>query len=152
MVYFMAEASHWEKERKKGGSMGKERGFTLLELLIVVIILGVLAGLAIPQYTKTVERAKQNEAIHWLGVVRESELRYQQQEGLFTAVLGNLDVDIPPTSTTGPNYFTYSVPTATSSNFTIQATRTTYKKPPAPTVPDGYTVTITEAGAITRQF
>ena len=47
-------------------------GFTLLELLIVIIILGVLAAIALPQYLRTVERGKSSEAMIHLGA-RASE-------------------------------------------------------------------------------
>ena len=36
-----------------------KKGFTLLELLIVIVVLAVLAGLALPQYIRTVARAKE---------------------------------------------------------------------------------------------
>lgn len=39
-----------------------KKAFTLIELLVTIVILGILAGLAIPQYTKTVEKGKMREA------------------------------------------------------------------------------------------
>jgi prepilin-type N-terminal cleavage/methylation domain-containing protein len=42
-------------------SLGK-KGFTLLEIMIVIVIIGVLAGLAIPRFMKATVKAKQTEA------------------------------------------------------------------------------------------
>lgn len=54
----------------------KEKGFTLLELLIVVIIIGILASMALPQYNKIIVRARTAEALTNLSALRSSMQRY----------------------------------------------------------------------------
>lgn len=56
------------------------KGFTLLEVLIVVIIIGILAAISMPQYMKTIERAKTAEAMSNLGALRGSMDRYWYEE------------------------------------------------------------------------
>ncbi len=47
-------------------------GFTLVEITIVIIILGILASVALPQVTKNIDVAKAVEALDFLGVAKKS--------------------------------------------------------------------------------
>jgi len=53
-----------------------KKGFTLFELIIVVIIIGVLAGIGFSQYTKVVEKGITTEAFKILSQIRSAEAVY----------------------------------------------------------------------------
>ena len=53
--------------------MRNKRAFTLMEILITLIILGVVAGLAVPAYFNTVEEGRKNEARVNLSIIRMGE-------------------------------------------------------------------------------
>jgi len=55
---------------------GLNEGFTLLELLVVVLIIGILAAIALPQYRRTVEKAKVAEALVNVKAIEDSMQRY----------------------------------------------------------------------------
>ena len=60
----------------------KQKGFTLIELMIVVVIIGVLAALAIPRYMKSATRAKQTEA---KGLLKQIYTMQQAYFGMYEA-------------------------------------------------------------------
>jgi len=71
--------------------MIRKKGFTLLELLIVVLIIGILASMAIPQYQKTIMRSKAAEALTNLAALRTSMDRYWYEQmgmGQYTQLSG----------------------------------------------------------------
>lgn len=52
------------------------RGFTMMELVIVMTIIAILATIAIPQYTKHIQRAREVRLMHDLAVMREAIDKY----------------------------------------------------------------------------
>lgn len=61
--------------------MINKKGFTLLELLVVVLIIGILAGIALPQYRMAVEKTKATEAIMIIKNIMAAEERAFLQYG-----------------------------------------------------------------------
>ena len=63
-------------------------GFTLVELLIVIIIIGILAVMAVPQYQKMVEKAKWQGPKNMLFAIRNACLMFYQERGFYPVVGG----------------------------------------------------------------
>ena len=74
------QSGHMQPEDKEEGMtahmLQRRAGFTLLELMMVVIIMAILASIALPQYLRTSERARAAEAIQMLGAMRTTQTRY----------------------------------------------------------------------------
>ncbi|MDY7033105.1 MAG: prepilin-type N-terminal cleavage/methylation domain-containing protein [Thermodesulfobacteriota bacterium] len=70
-------------------SMKGEKGFTLIELMIVVAIIGILAAIAIPNFVNYQRRAKTSEARTNLGAIRTSEEAYASTADTYLACAAN---------------------------------------------------------------
>lgn len=91
----------------------RQAGFTLIELMIVVAIIGVLAAIAIPQYQAFVTRAKISEGLVLAGRVQTAVAEYYAVQGQLPVVAGNHwltvlnELGIDASSTSGAASGTY---------------------------------------------
>ena len=104
--------------------MKNNKGFTLIELLVVVLIIGILAAIALPQYTKTVEKSRASEAMLILKAATDAANRFYLMEGSYTGIIltgatSNLDIEIPASSS---NFF-FNLGTCASTSCGIVACR-----------------------------
>ena len=104
----------------------KKSGFTLVELAVVVVIIGVLAAFGVPRFLDSVERSKASESFNYLSSVRASQERYHARQGTYADKIESLDIRLQT-----PKYFTVG---------TIQAGSTG-------DLQDSWSLTMTRAGA-----
>jgi type IV pilus assembly protein PilA len=78
------------------------KGFTLVELAVVIVIIGVLAAFGVPQFLKSVERSKAAEAFNYLSAVRSAQERYLAKQGQYAGSNGSTALDI---NQVAPKYF-----------------------------------------------
>lgn len=98
--------------------MSLQRGFTLIELMIVVTIIAILASIAIPSYNDYVLRSKLTEAHTELSTMRVKMEQYFQDTRDYSGACTAGTVAPTPTG----KYFDYTCPTKTATTFTITAT------------------------------
>ena len=85
----------------------KQSGFSLVELTIVVVILGVLATFAVPRFLSSVEKTKASEAFSYLANIESAQARYNASHGRYARKVTDLDIELAQ-----PKYFRASGPTS----------------------------------------
>lgn len=68
----------------------KEKGFTLIELMVVIAIIGILATMAVPTYKNIVQRAKETVLKHNLFAIRDVIDQYYQDKSKYPSSLQDL--------------------------------------------------------------
>lgn len=91
-----------------------KRGFTLLELIVVIIIVGVLATLGFVQYTSMIEKGRKAEARSILGTLRQLEVIRYQETGNYSNLAG-LSTGVPDGNCAATHYFVYACNATTGS-------------------------------------
>jgi type IV pilus assembly protein PilE len=102
--------------------IGRAHGFTLIEVMIVVAVVGILAAIAFPSYTDYVRRSRIAEATGDLTAVRVRLEQVYQDNRNYGSTAANCPVALP---NAGNKPFTYSCAwgaTASSQSFVLTAT------------------------------
>jgi type IV pilus assembly protein PilE len=107
--------------------MFRQRGFTLIEVMITVVIVAIIAAVALPSYTDYITRSKITEATAQLSDIRvKMEQWYQDNRSYLNAAGTGCGATMPvsfntATPTAPVKYFTYTC-TATAQTYTATAT------------------------------
>ena len=121
--------------------MRNSRGFTLVELAVVVVIIGVLAAFAVPRFLASVERSKAAEAFNYLSSIQAAQERYHARQGTYADDVTNLDIKM-----TNLKYFTVGTVAAGSTGSLQDSWTLTLTRTGASAGYGEYTVTFTQEG------
>ena len=106
-------------------TMKSRVGLTLIELLMVIVIVGVLAAIAVPMYSGYMQRARRADAKTALEQVRAAQEMWRAEKGTY-CIDGTAEATLRTTmgapATTISSYYTWSFTVKTATAFTAQAT------------------------------
>lgn len=122
--------------------MLRKKGFTLLELIIVIIVIGILASIALPRFMRVTEKARTAEAKTALSAIRSAQIRYKAQYGTYAGDINATDM------TVDEKYYTYTaIAAATDGDLVANATRTGVEFA-LDSAYAGYSISITGTGVL----
>jgi type IV pilus assembly protein PilA len=129
-----------------GAAMSKkligQKGFTLIELMIVVAIIGILAAIAIPNFMQYQAKSKQSEAKTNLGGIYTSEVAYFGEQNAFSNTFSLIGFQV---ASQGTQRYTFSLngPDTLTSASALASSCTTYTGANVSTSPVGWTALAT---------
>ena len=102
------------------------RGFTIIELMIAVVVIGVIMALAFPSFQGSIRKSRRAEAFTALGAVQLAQERFRANNPEFTNRLSNARTATPPglelPATTPSGYYTVSLSGSSATGYTALAT------------------------------
>ncbi len=122
--------------KPKNFSARPASGFTLIELMVVVLVIAILTVIAVPSYTNQVRKSRRTEAKSMLLDLSAREERYMATNGVYSTAAADLGLSAYPQLTT-TGYYSIAAPTVTAAS-TSSAT--------AAATPPTFSFTATAAG------
>lgn len=138
--------------------MKSKRAFTMVELMVVVLIVGILAAVAVPLMSGRVDSAKWSEGKAALGTIASALRAYAAEKGTFTSTPSLSTIGITDNDLDG-TYFSheaYAITSASAANgqvsFVITCTAASSTRSGKPTSPATMTLTSNAANSYVATF
>lgn len=96
-----------------------QKGFTLMELMVVVIIVMVLAGIGVPVYMNYIKEGKKSEGYAIMDAINSGAKVYFQKNG--TYVGGTIDRFLATEDVGNAQYFTYALSNLAAGGYRVRA-------------------------------
>ena len=109
------------RQRLQAKVMHKMRGITLIELMIVVVVIGIMAAIAYPNYREFASRAKRNEARAALLQIATNQERFYLQNNTYTCQMTRLGFPVDDDFVTESGTYLVDVSSCTADNFVAVA-------------------------------
>lgn len=94
-----------------------KKGFTLVEMLVVVLIIGVLTAVALPNYTRSIEKSRATEAMNMIKSLNDAVYAYAAERNACPPSFAKVLVEVPGEKISDTvvkgKFFTYKLNAAT---------------------------------------
>lgn len=94
-------------------------GFTLIELMIAVAVVGILLAVALPSFMDSIRKGRRSEAFAALSAIQQAQERWRSNRAAYTTTLADLGVT-SAVSTPG-GYYTLSIASASATGYVLTA-------------------------------
>lgn len=116
------------------------RGFTLIEMMVAVVIVGILGALALPSFSSQMSQGRRADAIEALSSVQQAQERWRGMQPSYAASLGALGL----TASSKAGDYGLTLSNVTGNGYTVRATAVAGRRQAADTACT--TITLTVAG------
>lgn len=86
------------------------RGFTLMELMITIVVIGILASIALPSFMGSIRKSRRSEAFSALAAVQQAQERWRGNNSNYTTTLTDINIASP----TASGYYDISITAPTA--------------------------------------
>jgi type IV pilus assembly protein PilE len=110
---------HWPRFSRQDVVKSSTRGFTLIELMIVVAIVAIIAAVALPSYFGSIKKSRRADAITALNKIAQEQERWRANNSTYTNVLTGAGLNVANPSS---GHYTLGVAGNTATVYVATAT------------------------------